>query len=107
MKCELFYKYKKSKSEVREALRAAFDEYESSIVKQIENDIDVDQKSVWTILNKRKQKSSIMQSLGKKGTLVTDSNEILNVWQEHFETIFSKSVYLEMIYLTVLYIQQM
>ena len=107
MKCELFYKYKKSKSEVREALRAAFDEYESSIVKQIENDIDVDQKSVWTILNKRKQKSSIMQSLGKKGTLVTDRNEILNVWQEHFETIFSKSVYLEMIYLTGLYIQQM
>jgi hypothetical protein len=33
---------KKSKSEFREALRAAFDEYESSIVKQIENDIDVD-----------------------------------------------------------------
>jgi hypothetical protein len=61
----MFY-YLSSKSEVREALRAAFDEYESSIVKQIENDIDVDQKSVWTILNKRKQKSSIMQSLGKK-----------------------------------------
>jgi hypothetical protein len=42
MECKLFYKYKKSKSEFREALRAAFDEYESSIVKQIENDIDVD-----------------------------------------------------------------
>lgn len=66
MKCEIFYKYKKSKSEFREALRAAFDEYESSIVKQIENDIDVDQKSVWTILNKRKQKPSV-QSLEEKG----------------------------------------
>ena len=35
-----------------------------------------------------------MQSL-EKGTLVTDSGEIFNVWQEHFETVFSKSVYLE------------
>ena len=67
MECKLFYKYKKSKSEFHEALRAAFDEYESSIVKQIENDIDVDQKSVWTILNKHKQKPSIMQSLEEKG----------------------------------------
>jgi hypothetical protein len=46
MKCELFYKCKKPKSEFREALRAAFDEYESSIVKQIENDIDIDLKPV-------------------------------------------------------------
>ena len=46
MKCELFYKCKKPKREFREALRAAFDEYESSIVKQIENDIDIDLKSV-------------------------------------------------------------
>jgi hypothetical protein len=30
-----------------------------------------------------------------RDTLVTDSGEILNVWQEHFETVFSKSVYLE------------
>jgi type I site-specific restriction endonuclease len=66
MECKLFYKNKKSKSEFREALRAAFDEYQSSIVKQIENDIDVDQKSVWTILNKRKQKPSV-QSLEEKG----------------------------------------
>jgi hypothetical protein len=64
-------------------------------VKQIENDIDVDQKSVWTILNKRKQKPSMCKALKKKGILVTDSSEILNVWQEHFETVFSKSVYLE------------
>jgi len=71
MKCELFYKYKQSKSEFREALRAAFDEYESSIVKQIENNIDVEQKSVWTILNKRKQKPSMCKALKKQGILVT------------------------------------
>jgi hypothetical protein len=35
-----------------------------------------------------------VQSL-EKGTLVTDSGEIFNVWQEHFETVFSKFVYLE------------
>jgi tRNA(Phe) wybutosine-synthesizing methylase Tyw3 len=51
MKCELFYKCKKPKSEFREALRAAFDEYESSIVKQIENDIDIDLMSVMLQIN--------------------------------------------------------
>lgn len=70
MKCELFYKYKKSKSEFREVLRAAFDEYESSIVKQIENDIDVDQKSMWTILIKRKQKPSMCKVLKHRVSLL-------------------------------------
>jgi hypothetical protein len=42
------------------------DEYESSLAKEIEEDIDYDQKSVWSIINKRKKNPSICNAL-KKG----------------------------------------
>jgi hypothetical protein len=45
-----------TKKVFREFLRKALDEYESSLAKQIEEDIDYDQKSVWPIINKRKKK---------------------------------------------------
>jgi chemotaxis methyl-accepting protein methylase len=41
---------------------------------------------------KRRMMNHLCKALKKKGTLVTDSSEILNVWQEHFETVFSKSI---------------
>ncbi|CAC5365399.1 unnamed protein product [Mytilus coruscus] len=56
IKCDAFYCYKQAKRAFRDAQRSAFFEYESAIAQKIENDIDVDQKSVWIILNKRKQK---------------------------------------------------
>jgi hypothetical protein len=54
--CTYFQRCKSTKKVFREFLRKALDEYESSLAKQIEEDIDYDQKSVWSIINKRKKK---------------------------------------------------
>ena len=67
--CTYFQRYKSTKKVFREFLRKALDEYESSLAKQIEEDIDYDQKSVWSIINKRKKKPSICSAL-KKGDSV-------------------------------------
>jgi hypothetical protein len=55
------------------------DEYESSLAKQIEEDIDYDQKSVWSIINKRKKKSSICSALKKGDSVFTDPNGVSNI----------------------------
>jgi hypothetical protein len=52
------------------------DEYESSLAKQIEEDIDYDQKSVWSIINKRKKKPSICNALKKGDSVFTDPNDV-------------------------------
>jgi hypothetical protein len=56
----------------REFLTKALDEYESSLAKQIEEDIDYDQKSVWSIINKRKKKPSIRSALKKGDSVFTE-----------------------------------
>ena len=53
----IFNATSRQKKVLREFLRKALDEYESSLAKQIEEDIDYDQKSVWSIINKRKKKT--------------------------------------------------
>ncbi|CAC5420909.1 unnamed protein product [Mytilus coruscus] len=59
IKCDAFYHYKQAKRAFRDAQRSVIYEYESAITQKIENDIDVDQKSVWIIL-KRKQKPQVL-----------------------------------------------
>jgi hypothetical protein len=44
--CTYFQRYKSTRKMFREFLRKALDAYESSLAKQIEEDIDYDQKSV-------------------------------------------------------------
>ncbi|CAG2191477.1 unnamed protein product [Mytilus edulis] len=78
LKCDAFNHYKQAKRAFRDAQRSAIDEYESAIAQKIENDIDVDQKSVWIILNKRKQKPHTCTALKKDGTLFTDSNDLMS-----------------------------
>ncbi|CAC5423816.1 unnamed protein product [Mytilus coruscus] len=96
IKCDVFNHYKQAKRAFRDAQRSAIDEYESSIVQKTENDIDVDQKSVWIILNKRKQKSHTCTALKKDGTLFTDtSNDLMSIWYDHFQNVFSRSVFSE------------
>ncbi|CAG2184978.1 unnamed protein product [Mytilus edulis] len=95
LKCDAFNHYKQAKKAFRDAQRSAIDEYESAIAQKIENDIDVDQKSVWIILNKRKQKPHTCTALKKDGTLFTDSNDLMNIWYDHFQNVFSQSVYSE------------
>ncbi|CAG2195433.1 unnamed protein product [Mytilus edulis] len=95
LKCDAFNHYKQAKRAFRDAQRSAIDEYESAIAQKIENDIDVDQKSVWIILNKRKQKPHTCTALKKDGTLFTDSNDLMSIWYDHFQNVFSQSVYSE------------
>ncbi|VDI09098.1 Hypothetical predicted protein [Mytilus galloprovincialis] len=95
LKCDAFNHYKQAKRAFRDAQRSAIDEYESAIAQKIENDIDVDQKSVWIILNKRKQKPHTCTALKKDGTLFTDSNDLMIIWYDHFQNVFSQSVYSE------------
>ncbi|VDI12537.1 Hypothetical predicted protein [Mytilus galloprovincialis] len=95
LKCDAFNHYKQAKKAFRDAQRSAIDEYESAIAQKIENDIDVDQKSVWIILIKRKQKPHTCTALKKDGTLFTDSNDLMNIWYDHFQNVFSQSVYSE------------
>jgi type I site-specific restriction endonuclease len=64
----------------REFLRKALDEYESSLAKQIEEDIDYDQKSVWSIINKRKKKPSICNALKKGDSVFTDPYDVSNIF---------------------------
>ena len=78
---------------LREFLRKALDEYESSLAKQIKEDIDYDQKSVWSIINKRKKKPSICNALKKGDSVFTDPNDVSNIWYDHFRNVFSPSTY--------------
>ncbi|CAG2229637.1 unnamed protein product [Mytilus edulis] len=64
--CNAFVTYKNSKRLFRAALRKAFDEFESSTARRLEKEIDIDQKHAWTILNRRKKKSSDACRLRKK-----------------------------------------
>ncbi|CAC5392413.1 unnamed protein product [Mytilus coruscus] len=91
IKCDVFNHYKQAKRDFRDAQRSAIDEYESFIAHKIENDIDVDQKSVWIILNKRKHKPHTCTALKKDGTLFTDSNDLMSIWQG---SILSAKLYL-------------
>ncbi|CAC5367699.1 unnamed protein product [Mytilus coruscus] len=79
IKCDVFNHYKQAKRDFGDAQRSAIDEYESFIAHKIENDIDVDQKSVWIILNKRKHKPHTCTALKKDGTLFTDSNDLMSI----------------------------
>ncbi|CAG2220498.1 unnamed protein product [Mytilus edulis] len=91
--CNAFVTYKNSKRLFRAALRKAFDEFESSTARRLEKEIDIDQKHAWTILNRRKKKSSGCMSLKKDGILYTDSDDICDIWYEHFCTVFSPTNY--------------
>ena len=77
----------------REFLRKALDEHESSLAKQIEEDIDYGQKSVCSIINKRKKKPSICSALKKGDSVFTDPNDVSNIWYDHFRSVFSPSTY--------------
>ncbi|CAC5418639.1 unnamed protein product [Mytilus coruscus] len=94
-KCDAFYHYKQAKKAFRDAQRSAIYEYKSAIAQKIENDIDVDQKSVWIILKKRKQKPHTCTALKKDGTLFTDSKDLMSIWYDHFQNVFTQSVYSE------------
>jgi hypothetical protein len=63
------------------------------VAKQIEEDIDYDQKSVWSIINKRKKKPSICNALKKGDSVFTDPNDVSNIWYDHFRNVFSPSTY--------------
>ncbi|VDI08306.1 Hypothetical predicted protein [Mytilus galloprovincialis] len=91
--CEFFQKYKSAKREFRTALRKAFDEYESNLAKTIESNLDIDQKTVWTIINNRKKKSSACSALVKDGVTYTDPKKINDIWLSHFQNVFSPSTY--------------
>lgn len=93
MSCEYFKNYKDSKRLYRVEMRKAFDNYQSSITRKFESDIDADQKSVWNILNRRKSKHQQCSALRKNGVLFTDRDDILDVWHEHFQKVFSTSEY--------------
>ena len=91
--CEYFDRYKSSKKQFREAIRKAVDDYESSLAKKIETDIDVDQKSISSILNRRKKKSTSCNALKRGDNVYTDQNTINEIWYDHFQSVFCKSSY--------------
>ncbi|CAC5375856.1 unnamed protein product [Mytilus coruscus] len=91
--CEFFHIYKSAKREFRKALRKAFDEYESNLAKPIESNLDIDQKTVWTIINNRKKKSTACSALVKDGVTYTDPKKINDIWLSHFQDVFSPSTY--------------
>ncbi|CAC5371103.1 unnamed protein product [Mytilus coruscus] len=92
IKCDVFNHYKQAKEAFRDVQRSAIGEYESSIAQKIENDIDVDQKSVWIILNKQKQKPHTCTALKKDGILFTDSNDLMMYSEQDRETYISDRV---------------
>ena len=91
--CVVFNNYKKAKKLFRDSLRKAVDEYESKLAKQIEDEVDVDQKAIWSILNRRKTKPSSCCALKKGDDVFTDANDISEIWYEHFQHVFAPSTY--------------
>ncbi|VDI36809.1 Hypothetical predicted protein, partial [Mytilus galloprovincialis] len=79
IKCDAFNHYKQAKRAFLDAQRSAIDEYESANAQKIENDIEVDQTSIWTVLNKRKQRPHTCTALMKDGTLFTDSIDVMSI----------------------------
>ncbi|CAG2206918.1 unnamed protein product [Mytilus edulis] len=61
--------------------------------KTIESNLDIDQKTVWTIINNRKKKSSACSALVKDGVTYTDPKKINDIWLSHFQNVFSPSTY--------------
>ena len=94
--CEFFREYKDSKRKYRDGLRSAVSEYESSVIQKLEDDVDIDQKSVWSILNQRKKHNLSCTALHKDGHVFTDTDNILKIWHEHFTTVFADPVYSEL-----------
>lgn len=92
-KCDLFKYYKDAKRHFRSGLRKSFDDYQSSLVQKIETEIDINQKSVWSIINRRKSKQSVCSALKKNGITYTDPHDISELWYEHFENVFKHSTF--------------
>ena len=71
----------------------SFDGYQQAIVKIIESDIDVDQKSVWTLINQRKPKQPVCRALQKNGMIYSTPPEINEIWFKHFSMVFGHSTF--------------
>ena len=85
--------YSYAKKEFRNSLRISFDEYQQAIVKKIESDVDVDQKSVWTLINQRKPKQPVCRALQKNGMIYSTPSEINEIWFKHFSMVFGHSTF--------------
>jgi hypothetical protein len=79
-----YLEYKCKKREFQRAHRRAKHQYKQSMLAEIERSCELDINSFYKIVRKgRKNKTDAMISTAD-GTVCTDSNEIRNVWYEHF-----------------------
>ncbi|CAC5390730.1 unnamed protein product [Mytilus coruscus] len=66
---------------------------ESNLAKTIESNLEINQKTVCTIINNRKNESSACSALVKDGVTHTDPKKINDIWLSHFQNVFSPSTY--------------
>ncbi|VDI59813.1 Hypothetical predicted protein [Mytilus galloprovincialis] len=79
----IFQEYKSAKRNFRRELRNAYH--------SLEKDFDIDQKRLWSFLNKNKKSKSCFSRLIVNGRQCSTQDDILDGWAEHFESIFKQN----------------
>ena len=88
-----FREYKYSKRHFRCELRNPYQTYMQETYNSLENDFDINQKKLWTFLNRNKKSKSYLTNLVVNGKKCVSQNDILDGWAEHFETMFKMETY--------------
>ena len=82
--------YKAKRKDYRLSMRSFLNQLESDRVTKLCSAADSDEKFFWKLLNGQKS-SSQMSAFFVNGSLITDINEIRNMWADHFEALGTPS----------------
>ncbi|CAC5413679.1 unnamed protein product [Mytilus coruscus] len=83
--------WESTKRNFRRELRNAYQKHMQETYDSLEKDIDIDQKRLWSFLNKNKKSKSCLSSLIVNGRQCSTQDDILDGWVEHFESIFKQN----------------
>ncbi|CAG2194964.1 unnamed protein product [Mytilus edulis] len=87
----IFQEYKSAKRNFRRELRNAYQKHMQETYNSLEKDFDIDQKRLWSFLNKNKKSKSCLSRLIVNGRQCSTQDDILDGWAEHFESIFKQN----------------
>ena len=82
-----FANYKSAKYLFRDELRKENENYEKNASNLIEDSLEFDQKTAWSLINCRRSRKSNAVILKTNGNLLTDPNDVCNEFAKHFEQI--------------------
>ena len=86
-KHQSFANYKSAKYLFRDELRKANVNFEINASNLIEDSLEFDQKTAWSLINCRRSRKSNAAILKTNGNLLTDPNDVCNEFAKHFEQI--------------------